>query len=73
LTNAETPQLDWGAIDPLIFDGRIVEGMIAIRKVTRDGIREAIDCYSERYRLLRDSRPEKFKVPHEGYWDGFYS
>jgi len=73
VTDADTTPLDWNTIDPLIFDGSPAHAMMEVRKATGCGLSKAIDLVSDRYRFLRERHPEKFKVSHEQYWEGFYS
>ena len=73
MKDATTTLPDWNVIDPLIFDGSPLLGMITIRKATGCGLRQANELYCDRYRILRESHPEKFRLSHEQHWEGFYS
>lgn len=61
-------------IDELIFEGHILKGMICMKENMHIGLKEAMECYYDRYELLKESDPERFKEKDSSeYWSGFYS
>ncbi|MBG0565362.1 hypothetical protein [Actinoplanes aureus] len=63
----------WHEVDDHIVQNRIIHGLQAIRRARECGIPSALDEFAERYRWLRENRPEDFTVGPESYWTGFYS
>jgi hypothetical protein len=63
----------WGPIDEGILRREILTTLKAIRAAAGVGLKEAIDIYHERYRKLRESRPEEFVCDDQTYWEGVYS
>ncbi|WP_229068848.1 hypothetical protein [Actinoplanes sp. DH11] len=63
----------WPEVDEYIVQHRIIHGLQAIRRARGCGIPAALDEFSERYRWLRENRPQDFIVTDESYGAGFYS
>ncbi|MWA01439.1 hypothetical protein F8568_013820 [Actinomadura sp. LD22] len=63
----------WPEIDENIVRHRIMSAMMILREAFGYGVREAIDAFDARYRLLRETRPDDFTVSSEEYGRHFYS
>jgi hypothetical protein len=63
----------WPEVDDLIVPHRIIPGLQAIRRHRGCGIPEALDEFADRYRRLRETRPDDFSVGGDAYREGFYS
>jgi hypothetical protein len=63
----------WPEIDEDIVSHRILPAMVILREVFGYSIREAIDAFDARYRLLRETWPGDFTVSPEEYGRHFYS
>jgi hypothetical protein len=60
-------------IDPLLFAGLRIRALAALQEVASLPLSEAIDLLGDRQRHLAESAPQRFTVPLDGYWDGFYT
>ena len=69
----DAAELPWAAIDAMIFVGRKMHAIQAIRTEFGDDLRLALDRLCARYKMLRREKPDGFTIPAEIYWDGFYS
>ncbi|GAA4566517.1 hypothetical protein [Planotetraspora kaengkrachanensis] len=59
--------------DELILRGQTIRGIKLIKDTFGCSLQEALIFYHDRYRHLRETRPEDFAQSHEEYWKGFYS
>jgi hypothetical protein len=60
-------------VDDHILAGHILLAIMAIRKYTGVGIKDAIDIHFDRYKQLRLARPDDFVCNDEEYWQEVYS
>jgi len=67
------PVQAWPEVDDHIVAKHILAGVRVIRHHRGCGIPAALDEFTERYRWLRQTRPQDFTVGDDSYWDGFYS
>jgi hypothetical protein len=63
----------WPTLDEGILRREILTTLKAIRAAAGVSLKEAIDIYHERYKILRKSRPGEFTCDDEAYWEGVYS
>lgn len=63
----------WRILDEGILRREILPTLKAIRTAAGVGLKEAIDIYHERYKMLRISRPGEFTCDDQAYWEGVYS
>jgi hypothetical protein len=63
----------WDPIDQGILRREILKTLMAIRAAKSIGLKQAIDIYHERYRKLRENRPDEFVCDDQTYWEGVYS
>jgi hypothetical protein len=63
----------WKPLDEGILRREMPTTLKTIRETCGVGLKEAIDMYHERYRMLRESRPAEFICDDETYWEGVYS
>jgi hypothetical protein len=68
-----SPAIDWPSIDTEILAGRPLPALHAIVIQTHLPLAAAMVLLRDRYESLRASQPGAFAIPHERYWDGFYS
>lgn len=67
-------EVDKQEIDKLIFQGRILYGLKAIKAKTNRSLKDAIDLYHQHYEALRNTQLERFEEKDaQKYWEGFYS
>jgi hypothetical protein len=69
VTDAEE---QWREVDELLFTGRPILAIKTARKFC-GSLGAATDEVQERWKHLRATTPERFLVPLDGYWSGFYS
>jgi len=60
-------------VDQLLYENRILEGIIKLKDNLHIGLAEGIELFSWRHDRLRELTPEKFKNSPEEYWSVFYS
>ena len=60
-------------VDALLFAGRIVDAMMTFRDRTGLGLGATIERVGERIEHLKNSSPERFTVPLEGYGRSVYT
>ncbi|MEU6716097.1 hypothetical protein ABZ897_31915 [Nonomuraea sp. NPDC046802] len=60
-------------LDELVIQGQTIRGIKLIKDTFECTLHEALDFYVDRYRQLRQTRPDDFVKKHEEYWEGFYS
>jgi hypothetical protein len=63
---------NWEKIDLQILQCNILGALIEIRAVFGGGINDAELIHIQRYRVLRETRPNEFKCSDEAYWQGVY-
>lgn len=63
----------WPEIDENIVSHRIIPVMMILRDMFGYSVREAIDAFDVRYKLLRETRPDDFTVSPKEYGRHFYS
>jgi hypothetical protein len=63
----------WRTLDEGILRKEILTTLKAIRAAAGVSLKEAIDIYHERYKMLRISRPGEFTCDDQAYWEGVYS
>ncbi len=71
--STELPGDRWEQIDEGILRREILKTLKEIRSAAGVSLKEAMDLYHERYKKLRESRPEEFVCDHQTYWEGVYS
>ncbi|YCK40817.1 hypothetical protein ACNF49_44205 [Actinomadura sp. ATCC 39365] len=60
-------------LDDLVVQGQTIRGIKLIKDTFECSLHEALDLYVDRYRRLRQTRPDDFTESHHEYWKGFYS
>ena len=60
-------------LDAHVLAGRIILGIRFVWDCGAPSLPAAMEVFTERYRELRQDRPEAFTKDLEDYWDGFYS
>jgi hypothetical protein len=76
VVRATKPELEdsaWGPIDELLFAGRRVEAIAALRDETGCALRDALPAIGDRFEHLAREYEDRFSVPLETYWSGFSS
>ncbi|MFC4012721.1 hypothetical protein ACFOY2_36195 [Nonomuraea purpurea] len=57
-------------LDELVIRGQTIRGIKLIKDAFECTIHEALDFYDDRYRRLRQTRPDDFAKSHEEYGEG---
>jgi len=65
--------IDWEPIDELLFDRRVLDAIAHYREAVGCGLQQATTDVPQRIGWLMEHESERFRVPLEGYGDGFYS
>ncbi len=60
-------------LDGLLFKGDKMRWLLKYRQTNKTDLREAQGALKDRFEYLKSNHSEKFEVPLESYWDGFYS
>lgn len=63
----------WPEIDQLILRHQILPALVALQDETSCSLPEAIAAFDERYRDLRQSRPNDFTVNADDYGSAVYT
>ena len=63
----------WGRVDEHLYCGERLRAVVVARDDFGLSLPEAIEAIGARWETLKSAFPERFRVPLDGYWDGFYS
>jgi hypothetical protein len=63
----------WATIDGLLIDRRRLNAAQEITRVFGCGIGDAVTVLGERYTYLKATKPERFPLSDQEFWEGFSS
>ncbi|TDQ52984.1 hypothetical protein [Actinorugispora endophytica] len=63
----------WDTVDPLLFEGRVIQAALAVKAQCDATLPETIALLGERVEELRKVSPEKFTVSLDDYWRGIHT